>query len=141
MLAWAIAGPSAAGWRAVSAIEVVLQDRVDGGVGARADLERPAAGGLEPLAAVGLGEPQDAEAGAEALLGVGRSRRMVSTSAAVLGPISAASRAQALRRPVGIAPVARRHVLAHRGVAAFGDGAQVRGDALAAMEDLDRAWR
>jgi hypothetical protein len=31
------------------AIEVVLQDRVDGAIGARADLERAAAGVFEPL--------------------------------------------------------------------------------------------
>src|SRR4029450_10102679 len=54
----------------LSAIEVVLQDRVDRAVGARADLERSAAGGLEPLGAIVLCEPQDADAGAEALLGV-----------------------------------------------------------------------
>ena len=53
-----------------SAIEVVLEDRVDRAVGARTDLERAAASGFEPLAAIGLGEPQDADAGAEALLGV-----------------------------------------------------------------------
>ena len=52
------------------AIEVVLQDRVDGAIGARADLERAAAGVFEPLAAVCFDEPQDANAGAEALLGV-----------------------------------------------------------------------
>jgi hypothetical protein len=53
-----------------SAIEVVLEDRVDRAVGARTDLERPAAGGLEPFAAIGLGQPQDADAGAEALFGL-----------------------------------------------------------------------
>src|SRR6516165_445529 len=52
------------------AIEIVLQDRVDGAIGARADLERAAAGDFESLVAVGLGEPQDADTGAEALLGV-----------------------------------------------------------------------
>jgi hypothetical protein len=52
------------------AIEVVLEDRVDGAVRARPDLQRPAAGHLEPLAAIGLGQPQDADAGAEALLRV-----------------------------------------------------------------------
>src|SRR6516164_1700981 len=52
------------------AIEVVLQDRVDGAVGARTDLERPAAGGFQPLATMGLGQAQDADTGAEALLGM-----------------------------------------------------------------------
>ena len=62
------------GRRGPSAIEVGLQDRVDRGVGARADLERAAAGGLEPVGAVGSGQPQDAEAGAEALLGMACAR-------------------------------------------------------------------
>ena len=53
------------------AIAVGLQDRADRGVGARADLKRPGAGGLKPLSPVALGQPQDADAGAEALLGVG----------------------------------------------------------------------
>ncbi len=52
------------------AIEVVLQDRVDRAVGAGTDLERSATSGFEPLATIRLGEPQDADAGAEALLGV-----------------------------------------------------------------------
>ena len=52
------------------AIEVVLEDRVDGAVGARPDLERAGASGFETLAATGLDEPQDADASAEALLGV-----------------------------------------------------------------------
>ena len=52
------------------AIEVVLQDRVDRAVGARTDLERSAASSFEPLAAIRLGEPQDADTSAESLLGV-----------------------------------------------------------------------
>ena len=52
------------------AIEVGLQDRGDGGVGARADLQRAVTGGFEPLAAEALGVPQNADTGAEALLGM-----------------------------------------------------------------------
>jgi hypothetical protein len=48
----------------------VLQDRVDRAVRARADIERAGASGFESLAAIGLGESQDADTGAEALLGV-----------------------------------------------------------------------
>src|SRR3974377_2597828 len=55
------------------AIAVGLQDRADGGVGARADLKRAGAGGLEPLSPLALCQPQDACAGAEGLLGVGLS--------------------------------------------------------------------
>src|SRR6516164_8597553 len=51
-------------------IEVALEDRVDRGVGTRADLKRPAAGGLQPLPAITLGQADDADRGAEALLGV-----------------------------------------------------------------------
>src|SRR5277367_3485969 len=53
------------------AIAVGLQDRVDRAVGSRADLQRPAAGSLQPLGPVVFDEPHDADAGAEALLGVG----------------------------------------------------------------------
>src|SRR5262252_10483437 len=42
-------------------IEVALEDRVDGGVRACADLKRPAAGGLQPLPAVTLGQADDAD--------------------------------------------------------------------------------
>src|ERR1700757_3278639 len=52
------------------AIEVVLQDRVDRAIRARADLERTTASGWEPFAAIAFGEPQDADAGAETLLGM-----------------------------------------------------------------------
>src|SRR5580704_1962615 len=123
------------------AIEVVLEDRVDRAVGARPDLERAGASGFEALAATGLGEPQDAYARAEALLGVRAlpqddldQRRGVAPNLAGLPP-------QSLRRPVGIAPMARRHVLAHRRMLAIGGRAHMRRNALAAMEDLDRARR
>ena len=53
-----------------SAIEAVLQDRMDRAVGARADLDGAATGSFEARMAIGLGEPQDADAGAETLLGV-----------------------------------------------------------------------
>ena len=36
----------------------------------RADVDRPHGGGSEPLLPVGSGEPDDAETGAEALLGM-----------------------------------------------------------------------
>ena len=46
---------------------------------------------------------------------------------------------RALRRPVGIAPVARRHVHAHRRMLAVRGRTDMCGNALAAVEDLDRA--
>src|SRR6202011_3842478 len=113
----------------------------DRAVGARPDLESAGASGFETLAATSLDEPQDADAGTEALLGVRAlpqddldQRRGVAPDLAGLPP-------QPLRRPVGIAPVARRHVLAHRRMLAVGGRAHMRGNALAAMEDFDRARR
>ena len=72
------------------AIEVVVEDGFDRAVGAGADVERPAGGGLEPRGAERLGQTDDAETGAEALLGA-RSSRIRPHSAAVAGPIVAAS--------------------------------------------------
>ena len=58
----------ALGWR--TPIEIVGEDRLDRAVGARADLEGAHGGRIEALLPVGSGEPDDAEAGAEALLGM-----------------------------------------------------------------------
>ena len=52
------------------AIELVIEDGADRAVAARADLKRTQASRFDPFAAEGLGEPHDAQAGAEALLGV-----------------------------------------------------------------------
>ena len=49
------------------AVEPVLEDRGDGAVISRADVIAAAAGGFEPVDSVFLGEPQDAEAGAESV--------------------------------------------------------------------------
>src|SRR5206468_6813384 len=51
-------------------VEAVLEDRVDVAVGARVDRDGAGAGRLEPRGAVALGQPQDAEARAIALLGM-----------------------------------------------------------------------
>src|SRR6516165_7076568 len=47
--------------------------------------------------------------------------------------------ADALDRPVGIPPMARRHVLGHRGVPMVAAGPQMSGDPLALQKDLNRA--
>src|SRR5512146_2819341 len=49
--------------------------------------------------------------------------------------------ADALDGPVGVSPVARRHVRRHRGMAMIAAGAQMRGDPLAFEEDLDGVRR
>ena len=53
------------------AIEVVVEDGFDGAVGPGADVERPCRGRLHPLRAEGFDQPDDAEAGPEALLRMG----------------------------------------------------------------------
>ena len=100
------------------AIEIVLQDGGDRAIGVRTDLECPCTGCFEPLASVCLEVPQDADAGAKALLGrrplaqdYGGERRRTWTDLAGL-PLDA------LQRPVGEAPMARGHVIGQRAVLA-----------------------
>lgn len=51
-------------------IEPVVEDRPDRSIGARADVERPAACRFNPLAAEAFDETDDTEAGPEALFGM-----------------------------------------------------------------------
>ena len=53
------------------AIELVVEDRAHRAVGQRPDLDRSGGGGFEATGPEGPHQPHDAEAGAEALLGVG----------------------------------------------------------------------
>ena len=69
--------------------------------------------------------------------GWGRCSRISSHSAAVAGPIESGVAANALDGPVGVTPMARRHVLGDCRVLAVAAGAQMRGDPLALDEDLD----
>ena len=52
------------------AIEIVVEDGFDRAVGPRADLEGARGGRLDALGAERLDQPDDAETGAEALLGM-----------------------------------------------------------------------
>src|SRR6266478_6011663 len=54
----------------VGSVEAVLEDRGDGAVASRADVIAAPAGGFEACRPIALGEPEDAEAGPEALLGM-----------------------------------------------------------------------
>src|ERR1700690_1215857 len=83
---------------------VFLQDRIDGSEGARADLQRPAAGRLQPVTAIALDQPDDADRGPESLLWVRAlahdgldQRRGIAPDLAGLPPSSP-------RRPRGHAP-------------------------------------
>src|ERR1700687_732878 len=89
------------------AITVGLQDRVDRAVGSRADLQRSAAGGLQPLCPVALDEPHDADAGAEALLGVRSLAQDDLDQRRGLGADLTGLPRNPLQRPIGVALVAR----------------------------------
>ena len=124
------------------AIEIVLQDGGDGAIGVRTDLQRAPTGRLEPLAPVCLEVPQDADAGAKALLGVGPlaqddvDERRCTWADLTRLPLDA------LQRPVGETPMARRHMLGQRAMFPTIEGnARVRGYTLAVMEHLDGLFR
>ncbi len=121
------------------AIKVVLQDGVDGGVGAGADLQRPRAGGLQPVVAMCLCEADDPKAGAKALFRMGTLAQDHLNEGGGVGANPACLAPDPLRRPVGMSPVARRHMLTHGGVLAVRRSAGVRRNPLALMENLDRA--
>ena len=101
-------------------IEVGLEDRVDRGVGTCADLKRPAARRLQPLPAVTLGQADDADRGAEALLGVRALAHDDLDQRRGIAPDLADLSSDPFRRPIGIAPMAARHVLTYCGVPAVG---------------------
>ena len=90
---------------------------------------------------MGAGQPQDAEAGAEALLGMGPFMQDRGDQRLGAGADRRRFMADLLRRPVGVAPVARWHVVAQGCVAAVRRVVRMRGDALAVVEDLDRFLR
>src|ERR1700693_446807 len=96
--------------------EVVLQDRIDGSEGARADLQRPTAGCLQPVAAIALDQPDDADRGPESLLWVRALAHDGLDQRRGIAPDLPGLPSDPLWRPVGIAPMAARHVLTHRGV-------------------------
>ena len=73
-----------------AALEIVLEDGSERGIGRGADLQGPFAGRFQPFAAMGLGEAEDADTGAEALFGMGLARRMTSIRIPVWGPLAAA---------------------------------------------------
>ena len=52
------------------AINIVLEDRVDRRVGPRADIEGTSAGRFQPVRAMRLGQPDNADAGSKALFGM-----------------------------------------------------------------------
>jgi len=77
-------------WRVV-AIELVVEDRSHRAIAERADLDRAGAGGVQARGAKRSRQADNAKTSAEALLGVWPMSRICSHSAAVAGPMRAAS--------------------------------------------------
>ena len=71
-------------------VKVVVEDGFDRAVGPRTDVDGAFGGGFQTLSAMGTREPDDAQTGAKALLGM-RVSRISSHRAAVAGPIRRAS--------------------------------------------------
>src|SRR5438874_8332767 len=101
------------------------------------DLDRPRGGGFEAIGAEWPHQPHDAEAGSEALLGVGPALQDQLAQRGGSWADRSGLAANALDGPVGVPPMARRHVLGHRGVPMVTAGAQMSGNPLALQEDLD----
>ena len=121
------------------AIELGGEDGFDGGEGAGADGERALAGSFHPRTIEARYEPHDAEAGAEALLGVSLLAQDDLDECAGVRPDLGGLALDALGRPVGVAPMARGHVVGQGRVPAVGRRAPVHCDALAAMEHINGA--
>ena len=125
--------------RDVGAIEVALQDRDDGGVGARADVDAPVAGCFNPVAVVALDQVDDADRGAEPLLGVrlgGHDGCDHSCSGRADGggvPL------EALHVPVSETLVVGGHVVRDRGRASSARRPNMGGNPFVPVKYLDRA--
>ncbi len=122
------------------AIEAVLKDRADRAVGSGADLEPAPARRLEPFGAVLAGEPQDAEASAEALLGMGPAAQDDLDEGVGVGADGGSLALDAFVGPAGMATMSRRHVLGHGGVTAASAAQQVTGDTLALWNSSTVRW-
>jgi hypothetical protein len=127
------------GLGAIGAIEVVAQDRDDGAIGARADVDAALAGRFDPFGAIAAHQAQDAEARPEALFGMrlGVEDQLDQSGGGWTNPGRLAP--QPGRRPIGITPVCARHVIGDGRVPMRLWAAHVRGDADAVMEYLNRA--
>ena len=119
-------------------IKIVVEDGLDGAIGARADINGAFRRRFDASDAIGTGKADDPQTRPvalfrmrsmlENLLAERRSRR--SDRARVL--------ADAVDRPARIAAVGGRHVFGDRRMFAIAADAQMRGDPLAFEENLDR---
>ena len=120
-------------------IELVVEDGTDRSVGERADLDGARRGGLQTCDAERSHQPQDAETGSEALLGV---RSLLQDEIAERRGCRADEcgiPADAADGPVGVTAMTGGHVVGDGGVLAVAASSHVHGDPLAPDEDLHAA--
>ena len=124
-----------------AAIEVVLQDRCEGGTGQRADLQGPLAGGLQARLAMAFCQAENADAGSEALFRVGPVGQDEFDEDLGIGSVGGGIAANAFEAPAGVPAVGGRHVLVHGRVAPVGGATHVGRHPPFFMKDLDGAIR
>src|SRR5262245_1204048 len=118
-------------------IEAVLQDRIDMTIGAGLDRAGAGAGGLEPPRAIALGETQDPQAGAIALLRMRTIRENCRDERRRLRPDGPRPVDEARGRPLQMVLVGLGHVSGVGGVTAAEGASAMDGHPLTAVEDLD----
>ena len=118
-------------------VELVIEDRAHRAIGQGADLDGSGRCGFEASDAERPHQADDTETGAEALF---RMRPALKDQIAK-GSGGRADRsggaANAFNGPIGVAPVARRHMLGKGGVPMVGAAAPMRRDPLTLEKDLD----
>ena len=129
------------GGRRLGAVELGCDDRGNALVSERADRDGAGGDGLGPRRVEMLEQPQDAEAGAEALLRMRPVGEDGDDQPLGLGADRGAPAAEPLGRPFRVAPVGARHVVGIGAVPAAAVAALMDGDALAPMEDLNDTSR
>ncbi len=120
-------------------IEPGVEDGFDGAIGPGADLDSALGSGLDARSAERAGETHDAETGAVALLGMGPGLEDLLAERRGRWADLAGVVPDALDRPAGVAPMAGGHVLGNGRVLSVPAPAQMNGDVLALMENLDAA--
>ena len=102
------------GGRTGLAVEPVMEDRLHAAVRTRADFQTARTGGLHAIMVVGADQAQNAQAGTEALLGMRPAAQNDIDESRRRGANRLSFFADALDRPLGMAPVRSRHVLGQR---------------------------
>jgi len=130
--------PVVGGGIALSAVDVVFEDRGDRAVGQAVDLDGAAAGGFETVGSIAFAQAQNAEAGTKTLLGMGLPFENGLDQAGGVRADGLGFGLQPFMGPAGIAAMSARHVLADRGVPSLLPGSKMARDPAAAMEQFDR---